>query len=84
MLFRSDAGKVTIPGVPAGRYLMSVWHPLLADQQVQGYPREVQVNAQGANLGAIAISAAGSFPIPHKNKHGQEYETVNPLGGVTY
>ena len=84
MLFRSEAGRVSIAGVPAGRYLMSVWHPLLAAPQVPGFPREVQVSAQSASLGAINIPAAGSFPIPHKNKLGQDYEPVNPPGGVTY
>lgn len=79
-----EYGRVNISGVPPGRYLLSVWHPLLADQQVEGFPREVQVSPQNTSLGNISIRTAGSFPLPHKNKHGQEYESGAPLGGLTY
>jgi hypothetical protein len=77
----SRANHVTLP---AGRYLMSVWHPLMAEQHVEGFPRAVQVSAQSADLGAINIRAGGNFPLPHKNKHGQDYEPAGPLTKGTY
>jgi plastocyanin len=74
----SDAsGAVTIHNVPPGQYRLHMW-----SEQYQGSDsapnlrsaqRMIQVSAQGASLGSIALSPAPNPLTNHKNKFGEDY-----------
>lgn len=73
-----SSGEFSIPGVPPGRYLVSVWSERCQPGSITGYPREVSISDSNASLGAIRLVAAGNLLSPHKNKYGYDYETPNP------
>ena len=70
----SDAnGRVSIPGVPEGRYTMQVWSERASVDTLKGLSREVNVSSTEHSLGTIQL-AEGSPPAPHKNKYGRDYD----------
>ncbi len=77
-----STGELSIPGVPPGRYLVSVWSERCQPGSITGFPREVTISESNASLGAIRLVEAGSLLSPHKNKYGYDYETPNPPIGI--
>ena len=68
-------GSFTIPGVPAGKYVLHAWHERAADTK-----QDVDVTAQGlANLD-LQLDARGFKFVQHLNKFGQPYSR----GGARY
>ena len=68
-----EDGRFAIAGVPAGSYLLHVWHDRAAI--VPGRP--VVVSAAGLVTGAVQLDARGYRFVPHKNKFGQEYTNAS-------
>ena len=69
-------GRFEIPGVPAGRYTMSVWH-----ERAPVLKREIVVTSDGINDIAVQLDARGYKRLAHRNKFGQEYKST---GGDRY
>jgi plastocyanin len=70
----SDAnGRVSIPGVPEGRYTMQVWSERASVDTLKGLNREVNVSSAEHSLGTMQL-AEDSPPAPHKNKYGRDYD----------
>jgi len=77
-----NTGEFSIPGVPHGRYLVSVWSERSQPDSITGFPREVAISDSNASLGEIRLVEAGNLLSPHKNKYGYDYETPNPPTGL--
>jgi plastocyanin len=68
-----EDGRFAVTGVPAGNYVMHVWHDRVAD----GTTRPLTVAATGVNLGTMQLDARGYRFVQHKNKFGQEYTSAS-------
>jgi plastocyanin len=75
-------GDFTIPGVPAGRYMLHVWNESAQPATLQALSREVQLSDSSRSLGAIHVEVTRAASIPHKNKYGQDYEPPSPNNPV--
>ncbi|MEP7002718.1 MAG: hypothetical protein ABI969_19660 [bacterium] len=68
-----EDGRFSISGVPAGNYVVHVWH----DRATGAPPRPLVVGATGAALGTVQLDARGYRFVQHKNKFGQEYTSAS-------
>jgi plastocyanin len=68
-----EDGRFAVTGVPAGNYLMHVWHDRVGD----GPTKPLTVAATGVNLGTMPLDARGYRFVPHKNKFGQDYTSAS-------
>jgi len=75
-------GDFTIPGVPAGRYMLHVWNESAQPATLQALSREVQLSDSSRSLGTIHVEVTRAASIPHKNKYGQDYEPPSPNNPV--
>ncbi len=64
-------GRWSIARVPAGKYLLRVWH-----SRTPALEREIVVAASGVDLGATPLDARGFKFLAHKNKFGQDYKST--------
>jgi plastocyanin len=64
----SDDGRFAISGVPAGNYMLHVWHDRAA-----AIEKPLSVAVSGAPIGRVDMDASGYKFVQHKNKFGQEY-----------
>lgn len=67
-----DDGRYTITGVPAGAYVMHLWH----DRASQEVTKPVTVGTSGLAAGRVELDARGYRFVQHKNKFGQEYTST--------
>jgi plastocyanin len=67
------AGKVSIPAVPAGRYIMHVWHEAASPEALNALRREVVIYDEPHSLGTIRLQLPPSQNVAHKNKYGLDY-----------
>ncbi|MFZ0312780.1 MAG: hypothetical protein WAL85_08750 [Candidatus Korobacteraceae bacterium] len=75
-------GDVTIPNVPAGRYMLHVWNESAQPATLQALSREVQLSDSARSLGTIQVAVTRAASLPHKNKYGQDYEPPSPNNPV--
>ena len=68
-----DDGRFSVTGVPAGNYVLHVWH----DRAAQEVTKPVAVTASGLTVGRVELDATGYRFVQHKNKFGQEYTNAN-------
>jgi hypothetical protein len=79
-----SSGTFSIQDVPAGEYVVHVFHERAGEEALRALERRIAVAPSGAALSPIAISETGYVEAPHKNKFGQEYPPVPPdEGGYT-
>ena len=64
-----DDGRFSLTGVPAGSYIMHVWH----DRVAQEMTKPVIVKESGYSAGLVQLDARGYRYVQHKNKFGQDY-----------
>ncbi len=72
-------GTFLIGGVPEGRYRLELWHERSTQEFLATLAREVHVSAGGLDLGVLRLSEEGFIPRPHRNKHGEEYDSRRNL-----
>jgi len=70
-----QAGAFAFNGVPEGRYRMEVWHERATPEHLATLSRVLQVGPADVDLGSLRISEEGYIPQPHRNKHGEEYDS---------
>ena len=68
-----EDGRFAVTGVPAGSYLLHVWH----DRAGDGTTKPISVSASGVSLGTMQLDARGYRFVQHKNKFGQEYTSAS-------
>lgn len=69
----NKAGQFHIPNVPAGEYILRLFHERAAASTIESLVRRVNVRESAAIIPPIAISESGFLPLGHKNKYGKEY-----------
>jgi len=70
----SDAlGRISIGGVPPGRYEMHVWAEGASQETLNALTREVNISETDHSLGAIHVTQDTPL-VPHKNKYGRDYD----------
>ncbi|MCC6585335.1 MAG: hypothetical protein IT168_01340 [Bryobacterales bacterium] len=70
----NKAGQFAIADVPAGRYMLAVWHERATAKAAPATIREVTISPEATALPKIELIDAGHLILPHKNKYGQDYE----------
>jgi plastocyanin len=65
-------GNARIENVPAGDYLVKVFHERASEATLQSLERRVSISGD-LDLGSIRISESGHVEVSHKNKLGKEY-----------
>ncbi len=68
-----EDGRFAMTGVPAGRYLLHVWH----DRTGDGLTKPLAIGTTSVSLGTMQLDARGYRFVPHKNKFGQEYTSAS-------
>lgn len=76
------AGEITIPNVPAGRYMLHVWKDGLSSAVLKSLSRSVVVAGENTSLGNLVVPGTTSVPLAHKNKYGRDYENPSPPGQI--
>jgi plastocyanin len=72
------AGRIAIPNVPVGSYLLRVWDEGATLEELKSLQREVAVSEQSSSLRTIRLTRAGGLHLAHKNKYGRDYENPMP------
>lgn len=72
------AGQFSIPHVPPGRYLVTVWHERGKTEVTGNFPRQVTITQENASLPMIRLIDSGQLVAPHKNKYGHDYDQKSP------
>jgi len=75
-------GNITIPNVPAGRYVLHVWKEGVPVATLKGLSKFVMVSGDSTSLGKMAVPGGPAFPMAHKNKYGRDYEDPTPPGQI--
>ena len=79
-------GQVIISGVPAGKYVLRVWHESALPETLRAMTREVTISPTSSTLGVLRL-AESDLPKGHKNLYGMEYDSPapdNPVYGQPY
>jgi plastocyanin len=76
-------GAFSMANVPPGEYTLKLWHERATEATLNRLTRRVTVGSGGLALGTITISESGYLPVPHTNKHGQQYPP-EPTGPGAY
>jgi plastocyanin len=74
------SGHVSIPNVPAGKYLLHVWYENATPGALMALDRSVDIETESANLPAISVPVTQQTAAGHKNKYGKDYD---PKAGAT-
>jgi len=67
------SGKFVIPDVPAGDYVLHVFHERALPENLAILQPRISVSEDGLTLPLISISETGYVAAPHPDKHGQPY-----------
>jgi plastocyanin len=70
-------GQVVIAGVPAGKYVLRVWHESALPDTLKAMTRDVTISASSSTLGVLRL-AEGDLSKGHKNLYGLDYDTPAP------
>ena len=73
------AGQFSIAAVPAGRYILHVWHERSLPDVLKNLTREVAVSEGSSFLGTLRLTEAGNLYQTHKNKYGRDYDSAEPV-----
>jgi plastocyanin len=78
----NSEGQVSIPNVPAGRYMLHVWSEGAGPEGAQPAPREITIAESATSLGVIQVPAVNRQSLAHKNKYGRDYDAPTPESPV--
>ncbi|HYE72084.1 MAG TPA: hypothetical protein VEF04_02085 [Blastocatellia bacterium] len=70
----NQSGQLVIKDVPEGRYQFHVWHERTKSEELDSLTKIIQIAPGNTDLGVIRLSEEGYVPLPHPNKHGQDYD----------
>jgi len=75
-------GKITIPGVPPGRYRMDMWSEKASPDELKSLGRIVNFDENAVSLGRIQLSGSHQFLELHLNKYGAPYDSLAPSNPI--
>jgi len=70
-------GRVTIPGVPPGRYTLRIWYEEALPEELNNLTREVTISEDAPSLGAMRLPATNMLQS-HQNMYGHDYPPPLP------
>lgn len=70
----NQGGQLAINDVPEGRYQLHLWHERTKSEELDALTKIVHLTPGSSDLGVIRLSEEGYVPLPHPNKHGQDYD----------
>ena len=73
-----STGKVTIPPVSPGQYILRVWYERATPDSLKTLSREVTISQHNHSFGVIHIVETSALNLAHKNKYGQDYVPPSP------
>lgn len=76
-----QAGQITIPDVPAGRYTLQVWREGVPPVTLKTLARPVTIAGDSTSLGKLNVPNP-TATLAHKNKYGKDYEDPTPPGQI--
>jgi plastocyanin len=76
-----ENGKFVIPNVPAGDYVLRVFHERALPENLKLMAFRISVPETGLALPLISVSETGYIPPPHTDKHDQPYPKPSYPGG---
>jgi plastocyanin len=71
-------GRLTLPAVPYGRYILHVWSEGMGPENVEPPTREITIGEDASSLGVIRVPELSGQRMAHKNKYGRDYEDPTP------
>jgi plastocyanin len=71
-------GKITIPDVSPGSYVLEVWDEGASAESLRNLQREISLSSPSASLGIVRLTRSSSLHVGHKNKYGLDYEPPTP------
>jgi plastocyanin len=78
---KSDrSGRISIAGVPDGRYRLRVWYERSAPEDLRKLDRAVVISTDSRALGEFRVPEDPNATLAHKNKYGQDYPP--PANGI--
>jgi plastocyanin len=78
---KSDrSGRISIAGVPDGRYRLRVWYERSAPEDLRKLDRAVVISPDSRALGEFRVPEDPNATLAHKNKYGQDYPP--PANGI--
>jgi len=72
------AGEFTVPNVPPGRYVLSVWHERHKPERPKEFPRDLTIGSASTSVGVIRLIESNEVIASHKNKYGNDYNPPRP------
>ena len=72
------AGEFTVPNVPPGRYVLSVWHERHKPERPKDFPRDLTISEASTSIGVIRLIESDEVIVPHRNKYGHDYNPPLP------
>ena len=75
-------GRVTIPGVPVGRYELSAWHERHQPARDTVFPRELTITSANPTFGVVQLVESDQVITQHLNKYGREYNPPRPSSPI--
>jgi plastocyanin len=66
-------GRVSIPGVPDGRYQLNLWYERSLPEDLKAAGRMVTISDASRFLEPVRVVENPNFTLEHKNKYGQDY-----------
>jgi len=76
------AGEITVPNVPAGRYMLHVWREGSSTDALKGLSRPIEVSGDSTSIGKLLVPNNAPLAVTHKNKYGRDYENPTPPGQI--
>ena len=67
-------GHYLIPDVPAGRYILRVWHENAPQESLLNLQRSIEIDGENRTLPPISVPVVKQIETTHKNKYGQDYD----------
>ncbi len=78
----NKTGDFSIANLPPGSYRLHVFHERATQQTLDALTRTIDVSDGAAETGIIGVSETGFLLLPHTNKYGKDYPSVNPYPGT--
>jgi len=73
------SGRVSIAGVPDGRYRLHAWFERSSPEDLRKLEREIVISSSSRALDPLHLADKGNPMLAHKNKYNQDYTPVtNP------
>jgi len=66
-------GRVSIPKVAPGRYLLQVWYERSSPEALGRLARQISIPGEGL-VTTLEVPDVLAASVPHKNKYGEDYE----------